>query len=50
MRIGVIGYGGRISGMINNFRALAPDLRVVGVVDPDREGPARGSPKAIAKR
>ncbi len=39
IRLGVVGYGGRIHGMINGpFRGEAPDLRVVGVVDPDEEG------------
>jgi predicted dehydrogenase len=32
--LGVVGYGGRAHGLIvNEFRAQAPDLRVVGVVD-----------------
>jgi len=39
IRLGVIGYGRRIHGMIaNNFRTVAPDLRVVAVVDPDEGG------------
>ena len=39
IRLGVIGYGGRIHGMISGpFRALEPDLRVVAVIDPDEEG------------
>lgn len=39
IRLGVVGYGGRISGMIRNvFRKVAPDLRVVGIVDPDEKG------------
>ena len=39
LRLGVIGHGGRISGMIKNaFRKVEPDLRVVGIVDPDEEG------------
>jgi len=39
MRLGVIGYGNRISGMIRNcFRKADPDLRVVGIVDPDEDG------------
>jgi len=34
-----MGHGNRISGMIKSvFRQVAPDLRVVGIVDPDREG------------
>ncbi len=39
IRLGVVGHGGRISGMIRNvFRKQAPDLRVVGIVDPDEKG------------
>ncbi|MEW6357460.1 MAG: Gfo/Idh/MocA family oxidoreductase [Planctomycetota bacterium] len=39
IRLGVMGHGGRISGMIKSvFRQVAPDLRVVGVVDPDEPG------------
>ena len=39
LRLGVIGYGGRINGMIQGpFRQEEPDLRVVGVVDPDEVG------------
>ena len=38
MRLGVIGYGGRIGGMVHKFRALAHDLRVVGIVDPNEGG------------
>jgi predicted dehydrogenase len=39
IRLGVIGYGNRIHGMIDrNFRAVDPDLRVTAVVDPDEEG------------
>ncbi len=39
IRIGVAGYGERIHGVIdNNLRELAPDVRVVGVVDPDEAG------------
>ncbi len=39
IRLGVIGYGGRIHGMIaNNFRALDPDLRVTAIVDPNEQG------------
>lgn len=41
IRLGVVGYGGRISGMIRNvFRKVEPGVRVVGIVDPD-EGSAR---------
>lgn len=38
MRLGVIGYGRRIHGMVNNFRKFAPELQVAGVVDPDEAG------------
>ena len=38
-RLGVIGYGGRIHGVINhNLRRLDPDVRVAAVVDPDEAG------------
>jgi predicted dehydrogenase len=38
-RIGVVGYGSRIHGMIcGPFRQIDPDLRVVAVVDPDESG------------
>ena len=39
IRLGVVGHGDRISGVIKDYlRQEAPDLRVVGIVDPDREG------------
>ena len=39
IRLGVIGYGNRINGVINAcLRAVEPDIRVVGVVDPDEDG------------
>ena len=39
IRLGVAGYGGRIHGLINHvFRPLEPDLRVVGIIDPDEAG------------
>jgi len=39
IRIGVAGFGSRISWVINNVqRGVDPDIRVVGVVDPDEEG------------
>ena len=39
IRLGVVGYGSRISGMVSGpFRSVEPDLRVVGVVDPDEAG------------
>lgn len=39
IRLGVMGHGGRISGMIKSvFRQVEPDIRVVGIVDPDEKG------------
>ena len=39
IRLGVAGFGGRISGVINNvLRDLEPEVRVVGIVDPDEQG------------
>jgi predicted dehydrogenase len=39
IRLGVIGHGGRVSSFIKeNIRPLEPDVRVVGIVDPDRAG------------
>lgn len=39
IRMGVVGLGGRGAGLIKNvFRAAEPDLRVLGVVDPDESG------------
>ncbi len=39
IRLGVIGYGERINAVINSaFRQICEDLRVVGIVDPDKEG------------
>ena len=39
VRLGVIGYGRRIHGLIQGpFREVEPDLRLVGVVDPDEQG------------
>jgi predicted dehydrogenase len=39
IRLGVMGHGGRISSMIKGpFREAEPDLRVVGIVDPDEQG------------
>lgn len=38
-RLGVVGYGSRIHGLIRGpFRQVDPDLRVVAVVDPDEAG------------
>ena len=39
VRLGVIGYGRRIHGLIHGaFREAEPDLRLVGVVDPNEQG------------
>ena len=39
VRLGVVGHGQRISSMIKNpFRQIEPELRVVGIVDPDEPG------------
>lgn len=39
MRIGVVGHGGRISGVIAAcLREVEPGIRAVAVVDPDEEG------------
>ena len=39
VRLGVIGYGRRIHSLIHGpFREVEPDLRLVGVVDPDEQG------------
>ena len=44
IRLGVVGHGGRISGVISSClrtaypEALGLDIRVVGIVDPDEEG------------
>ncbi len=39
IRLGVIGYGDRIHGVIrHHLRAVEPDLAVAGIVDPDERG------------
>ncbi|MEE2658253.1 MAG: Gfo/Idh/MocA family oxidoreductase [Candidatus Latescibacterota bacterium] len=39
IRLGVIGYGGRINNLIRGpFREIDPELTVVGIVDIDKEG------------
>ena len=39
IRLGVVGYGNRINGVIqHNLRQVEPDLRVAGIVDPDEQG------------
>ncbi|MBN98269.1 MAG: hypothetical protein CME16_03330 [Gemmatimonadetes bacterium] len=42
IRLGVVGYGCRIHRLISGvFRQLEPDLKVVGIVDPDEVGVRR---------
>ena len=42
IRLGVVGYGSRINGVIqHNLRQVEPDIRVVGIVDPDEKGVRR---------
>ena len=39
IRLGVVGYGSRISGVIKScLREVEPDIRVAGIVDPDEDG------------
>jgi len=39
IRLGVVGYGRRIHGVIEHcLRAVEPDIAVVGIVDPDEAG------------
>jgi len=39
IRLGVMGHGGRISGVIKHcLRAVDPEVRVVGIVDPNEAG------------
>ena len=38
IRLGLIGVGQRLAHMVACFKASDPSLRVVGIVDPDREG------------
>jgi predicted dehydrogenase len=42
MRLGVIGYGGRARGLIQNiFKKVELELKICGVIDPDRERVAK---------
>ncbi len=42
IRLGVVGYGNRINGVIrHNLRAVDPEVAVVAVVDPDEAGVRR---------
>ena len=39
IRLGVVGYGNRISGILADaFCEVEPNVRIVGVVDPDEAG------------
>ena len=39
IRLGVVGYGDRINSVISSsLREVEPDIRVVGIVDPDETG------------
>ena len=39
IRLGVIGHGGRVSSVIKScLRKIAPEIRVVGIIDPDEKG------------
>ena len=39
IRLGVVGHGGRISGVVKScLREIEPDIQVVGIVDPDEQG------------
>ena len=43
IRIGVVGHGSRISGVVKHLlREVEPDIRVVGIVDPDEAGARSG--------
>jgi len=47
LRIGVVGYGHRSSGLVKNYILEAePDARVVGIVDPDEPGVRARLPEA----
>ena len=47
LRLGVVGHGGRVAGFINsNMRTLEPDLKVVALVDPDRDGALKRLPES----
>ncbi len=39
IRLGVVGFGARVSNVINHpMREVAPDIRVAAIVDPDEQG------------
>lgn len=46
IRLGLIGIGQRLAHMVTCFKASDPSLRIVGIVDPDREGALARIPEA----
>lgn len=39
IRLGIVGHGNRISGVVKScLRKVEPNIRIVGIVDPDEEG------------
>ncbi|MFA6962313.1 MAG: Gfo/Idh/MocA family oxidoreductase [Opitutaceae bacterium] len=46
IRLGLIGIGQRLAHMVTCFQSSDPSLRVVGIVDPDREGALSRLPEA----
>ena len=51
IRLGVIGHGSRVSSFIKeNLRQIEPDVRVVGIVDPDQAGRATGWPNVTGMK
>ena len=45
IRLGIVGGGGRIGSLVPAFREAEPDMRVVGVVDPDEKGARQRLPE-----
>ena len=51
IRLGVIGHGGRVSSFIKeNVRQIGPEVRVVGIVDPDQAGRATAWPNVTGAK
>jgi len=46
IKLGIIGFGRRISGIVKSLVALDPDCHVTGVVDPDATGARTRLPEA----
>jgi len=47
LRLGVIGHGNRVAGFLNvNMRKIDPDLKVVGIVDPNQKEAAERLPES----